>query len=121
MVHNKCNNCIDCNKPISKRSLRCLDCYILNKKRKISKKEYQKNRRLIIKYGISIEDFDCFWFACKGKCSICGKNMVHETENKKNVLDIYIGRTHKRVTETFLNSERLFIVCLEKTKAHVGW
>ena len=79
------SNCIDCNKICFPRSTikRCRDCYHSHERiGKLSKKDYRKQWSLRLKYGIDLVDLDTLWFAFKGKCGICDKNLTLPTSTQ---------------------------------------
>lgn len=77
--------CISCNKICyspNKTEPRCRPCSILKRKNPLSKREYSRQWALIKKYGLDNLDFECLWYAFKGKCGICLSNLIFPEERK---------------------------------------
>jgi hypothetical protein len=68
--------CLDCAKPVSKRSIRCIVCSRkYRKENKVIGKEYLREWTLKKKYGISTEEFNEMFNELQGKCEICDIEM----------------------------------------------
>jgi hypothetical protein len=87
--------CIDCGKINSVyTSERCRDCWkkyirINAKASHERRKDYARDWTLKKKYnGFTLEDFNVYWIACRGKCFICNKDMKLPNNTQGQSLDV---------------------------------
>lgn len=69
--------CTDCGGHTSRRSAtRCRACNVKFRATTKTPREYRRDWHLTNKYQMDTVDFECLWIAFKGKCGICGCDMV---------------------------------------------
>ena len=91
--------CCDCGVPLSGwKTIRCNKCSGLNarKNRDVDIRQYRRNWTLKKKYNMEPHEFDEMWKLCKGKCAICGNDMIRSQQTQGQSLDtVSIDHNHK--------------------------
>src|SRR5688572_21175370 len=52
-------------------------CPVVERRADQSDKEYKRACHLMREYNMSEDDFDAYWFANRGRCFICMRNMIY--------------------------------------------
>lgn len=59
--------------------------------------DYRRDWQLRKKYGITLEDFEAYWFAFRGLCGICARPMKWPEKKRGQSLDV-VAVDHDHVT-----------------------
>ena len=89
--------CTDCEKIISKGSIRCQQCNGIHRRSFATRQEYARNWHLLKKYKIDSKEFDAYWIVCRGKCFICEKTMKIPSLTRGQGLDV-VAVDHDHIT-----------------------
>ena len=74
----------------------CQQCNFRRQRNGLGREERRKDIYLRYKYDSSLEEFEFYWFAQRGKCWICGIKMKYPTKGKGQALDVVaVDHCHK--------------------------
>lgn len=95
----KRNPCIDCGEiGVRAEGSRCRSCWTIERnKGKPSKEDRVRAHHLRLKYGMTLEDFEGYWFAQAGRCFICRCHMRRPEKKQGQDLDV-VAVDHDHVT-----------------------
>jgi hypothetical protein len=86
--------CIDCEEWCFTTAGRCRSCK--SKHNEQARLDNRRNWFLNKKYGITLEDFEGYWYAQQGKCCICRIRMRRPTMTRGQALDVVaVDHCHK--------------------------